>query len=63
MFIVITPDMHPNRTYTDQLLEQIIGLLVKASKIWETIPKEIKSLPFFTFKKHYKFLLLNSHII
>jgi hypothetical protein len=23
----ITPDMHPNRTYTDQLLEQIMGLL------------------------------------
>jgi hypothetical protein len=25
MFIVITPDMPPSRTYTDQLLEQIMG--------------------------------------
>jgi hypothetical protein len=31
---------------------------VKASKIWETIPKEIKSLPFFTLKKHYKLIII-----
>jgi hypothetical protein len=66
MFIVITPDMHPNRTYTCKPASRtnygLTRFKVKASKIWETIPKEIKSLPFFTFKKH-KFLLPNSQLV
>ena len=32
----------------------------KASKIWEKMPKQIKSLPFCSFNKQYKmFLLIN----
>ena len=34
---------------------------VVASQIWEAIPFEIKCLPFNTFKKEYKRLLLDNH--
>ena len=34
----------------------------KASKIWEKIPRQIKSLPFCSFKKQYKMFLLNSQV-
>jgi hypothetical protein len=34
----------------------------KASKIWGKIPKQIKSLPFCSFKKQYKMFLLNNQV-
>jgi hypothetical protein len=37
-------------------------LKTKASKIWEKIAKQIKSLPFCSFKKQYKMFLLNNQV-
>ena len=38
----------------------LVKFRVVASKIWEAIPIEVKCLPFNTFKKEYKRLLLDS---
>jgi hypothetical protein len=37
----------------------LTGFKTKASKIWGKIPKQIKSLPFCSFKKQYKIFLNN----
>jgi len=54
-FIIIILDMPLTRTYLG-----LARFRVVASQIWEAIPIEIKCLPFNTFKREYKRLLLDN---